>query len=162
MKNSGFTLIEMIVAIGIFGLVVTITTSAFININDLLKKAEAHRAVVDNLNFAIEAMLREIRAGKSFAGGNGFFTFTNSSNKEIEYSLSDKKIKRGEEDSDEFYLTASEVEITGLKFIVTGNDPGDDKQPKVTIIINGEIQNPRGASEKLNIQTTVSQRKMDS
>ena len=37
-KNSGFTLIELMVALGVFMVVMTITLSAFLNIIDIQKK----------------------------------------------------------------------------------------------------------------------------
>src|SRR3989344_1284541 len=59
----GFTLIEMIVAIGIFSMVSTLTVGSLL----ILPSAERHVSSVqinqDNVRFAIEAMSREVRTG---------------------------------------------------------------------------------------------------
>ena len=75
--ETGFTLIELIVALGVFMMVMTITLSAFLNIIDIQKKTEAFRKVNDNLNF-MEAIMREIREGTKYcpsgcASGKFFF-----------------------------------------------------------------------------------------
>ena len=79
-ENGGFTLIELMVALGVFMVVMTITLSAFLNIIDIQKKTEAFRKVNDNLNFAMEAMMREIREGTKYCPSgcaSGSFSFTN-------------------------------------------------------------------------------------
>lgn len=68
-KNNGFTLLELIVSMGIFLVVITAAVSAFLNVNDIEKKMSAFRAANDNINFATETMAREIRGGDLMAGG---------------------------------------------------------------------------------------------
>lgn len=65
-KNNGFTLLELIVSMGIFLVVITAAVSAFLNVNDIEKKMSAFRAANDNINFAMETMAREIRGGDVF------------------------------------------------------------------------------------------------
>lgn len=68
-KNNGFTLLELIVSMGIFLVVITAAVSAFLNVNDIEKKMNTFRAANDNINFATETMAREIRGGDLVAGG---------------------------------------------------------------------------------------------
>ena len=87
-ENGGFTLIELMVALGVFMVVMTITLSAFLNIIDIQKKTEAFRKVNDNLNFAMEAMMREIREGTKYCPSgcaSGSFSFTNKDADSIKY-----------------------------------------------------------------------------
>src|SRR3989339_135837 len=93
-KIGGFTLIELIVALGVFMVVMTITLSAFLNIMDIQKKTEAFRKVNDNLNFAMEAMMREIREGEDYCPSGcvtGSFSFTNKDDKKVDYRLKNEK-----------------------------------------------------------------------
>lgn len=64
--TSGFTLIEIIVAISIFTVVMLVTMGALLTLNDASRKAQALRTVIDNLNFAVEDMNRKIRTGDSY------------------------------------------------------------------------------------------------
>jgi type II secretory pathway pseudopilin PulG len=56
-------------------------------------------------------------------------------------------------------LTAPEVNITDMRFYVTGAEtPGDNEQPKVLIVIDGEaLSGPRGAPTTFTVQTLVTQ-----
>jgi prepilin-type N-terminal cleavage/methylation domain-containing protein len=60
-KNSGFTLIELMVAISLFSTVMVIVIGALLALNNANRRAQAVRAVIDNLNFAMEDVTRNIR-----------------------------------------------------------------------------------------------------
>jgi prepilin-type N-terminal cleavage/methylation domain-containing protein len=64
--NRAFTLIEMIVALGIFTLVAVVAVGAFVKIIDANKKSQSIKTAVNNLNFALESMTREMRVGYDF------------------------------------------------------------------------------------------------
>ena len=164
-RREGFTLIEMIVAVAIFAVVITISLGSFLNISDIQKKAMAFRAVNDNLNFAVEIMAREMRTGTGYcasACGPSSFNFTNSDGGKVEYILDGGTIKRSLNGGAFLALTSSEVEISGLKFILRGEAVGDGLQPFVTIIMRGLVEWKTGMKSELNLQTTVSQRAIDS
>lgn len=176
-SKSGFTLIEMMVALTVFMVVMTITLAAFLNVVDIQRKTEAFRKVNDNLNFSMEMMMREIREGKGYNSGGESFNFTSrAESTEVTYSLNkendkDQFIKRcvGACNEGGQRITSDDVKITSLFFTVTGEEPGpnnngtDTNQPRVTISISGESG---GAKKKikttLDLQATVSQRKIDS
>lgn len=63
---QGFTLVEMIVALGIFTLVAVVAIGAFLKIIDANKKSQSLKTAVNNLNFAMEAMSRELRVGYNY------------------------------------------------------------------------------------------------
>ena len=164
-KNNGFTLIELLVALGVFMVVMTITMSAFLNIIDIQKKTEAFRKVNDNLNFAMEAMMREIREGNNYSAtdcGGAKFCFTDKDNTQIKYQLnSGGYIERKGPSGDWIRLTSDEIKITNLSFSARGNSAGDKQQPLATMAISGESGTKEKLKSRLNLQTTVSQRKLD-
>ena len=166
MKNKGFTLIEIIVAIGIFTAVITMALATFLNISDIQRKAGALRAINDNLNFALEIMSREIRTGKNYclsSCGVSSFNLINSQNDSVVYRLNSNFIERSSDNGSTFLrLTSPEIKIDDLIFIVKGETAGDQKQPMVTVILNSSSVDKKAGELKLNIQTTVSQRKLDS
>ena len=162
MKKNGFTLIEIIVAIGIFTAVITMALATFLNISNIQRKAGALRAINDNLNFAVEMMSREIRTGKNYCASScigSSFNFTNSQNESVIYRMVSNSIERSSDGGASFLrLTSPEIDIDNLEFIVPS--PAVSPQPRVTIILNGSVSDPKIGELKLNIQTTISQRKL--
>ncbi|MGH7141752.1 MAG: PilW family protein [Minisyncoccia bacterium] len=67
--NRGFTLIEMIVAVGLFMLVMVIAVGSLVSIVAADRKAESIESVVDNLRFAIDDISRETRTGTEYYCG---------------------------------------------------------------------------------------------
>lgn len=65
--NRGFTLLEMIVSLGIFAVVAVIAVGALLRISDANRKALILKTAVNNLNFALETMSREMRFGSNFS-----------------------------------------------------------------------------------------------
>ena len=169
--KKGFTLIELIVALGVFMVVMTMTLSAFLNIIDIQKKTEAFRKVNDNLNFAMEAMMREIREGKGYCqsscAATGTFNFTNKDEKTVNYRLNAEHIERQvpSQSAEWLMLTSDGIEITNLSFFVRGEETyasGDRQQPLVIISIGGESGEKEKLKSSLYLQATISQRKLDS
>lgn len=70
-KQFGFTLIEMVVSLGLFTIVMFIATSAFLSIVDADRKSRATRIAMDNLNLALEDMSRRIKTGTNYKCGGG-------------------------------------------------------------------------------------------
>jgi prepilin-type N-terminal cleavage/methylation domain-containing protein len=65
-KKRGFTLVEMIVAVGLFAIVMMIVVSVVLSIISGNRKAQAINSVVNNLNFAIESMVRDMKTGYDY------------------------------------------------------------------------------------------------
>lgn len=71
-KSSGFTLVELIVSVGLFALVMLIATGAYFTLIALDRRARATNQVVSSLSFAVDTMMRGIRTGTNYqcAGGS--------------------------------------------------------------------------------------------
>jgi len=63
---SGFTLVEMLVAIAVFMIVVTSAVGALYSIMDANRKAQAIKNVVNNVSFALESISKDMRMGKGY------------------------------------------------------------------------------------------------
>ncbi len=68
-REEGFTLIELMVSLGLFIVVIMAAVSSLYSVNSAARKVEAMRSVLDNLNFAIESMSRTIRTGTNVVCG---------------------------------------------------------------------------------------------
>lgn len=65
-KKSGFTLVEMMVAVSIFVIVALIISGAYITLANIFRKVQTNRAVIDNINFAMDTMTLQIREGQNY------------------------------------------------------------------------------------------------
>ena len=186
--KRGFTLIEMIVSLGLFTIVLFITTSAFLAIVNADRKSRATRVATDNLNLALENMSRKIKTGYTYncGGGSGandcvvpqsIFEFTDQSGSRVSYKRAQGTAECGSgygvnqgcilrlDAGVPVLSTSPEIDITSLKFLVSGSALWPDtKQPAVVIAIEGAIGvnagNPSGKSS-FKIQTILTQRIYD-
>lgn len=77
--NQGFSLIEMIVALGIFSIVVTTAVGSLIVVISNNQKLQAEQSAMTNLAFALDSMTREIRMGYAYVCGGINSPNTNAS-----------------------------------------------------------------------------------
>ncbi len=149
---SGFTLIELMVATTLFTIIMLMGVGSLVVSSNLAKTAQKLRTAVDNVNFAMESITRELRTGTHYecetdvvnmasigysldcatSGGNiiAFNPQVGSSSSRVAYKLTDARpdgtrgIERCEYTT---YKTCSDivstnVNITTLKFYVRGSD----------------------------------------
>ena len=64
--QSGFTLIEIIVSLGVFSTVVTIAVGALLVLVAANQQLQSEQSVMTNLSFALDSMTREIRTGTAY------------------------------------------------------------------------------------------------
>ncbi len=76
--NKGFTLIEIIVSLAIFSIVALVAVGALIKIVDANKKAQSLKTAINNINYALESMSRDIRAGTNYYCVSTNFTLGNN------------------------------------------------------------------------------------
>jgi len=69
--QRGFTLLEMIVSVGLFAIVMMVATGAYFTLIALDRQARATNEVVNNLSFAVDTMTRGIRTGTNYKCING-------------------------------------------------------------------------------------------
>ncbi len=65
-SKSGFTLLEMIVSMGIFTIVAVIAVGSLVRITSLNRQAQAMQAAMNNINYILESMSREMRFGYKY------------------------------------------------------------------------------------------------
>lgn len=73
-KTGGFTLVEIMVALGVFTIVAVVAMGAFLKIIDANKKSQTLKTAINNINFALESMSREMRVGSMYTCSGGLFT----------------------------------------------------------------------------------------
>ncbi len=178
----------MIVAVALFTVVMLVSTAALLALVGANRKAQALQSVMNNLNIALDGMVRGMRMGSDYNGSgdcNGnttgsqhdctdggsifsFEAFGGNPNDPTDqwvykYDATAKRIYKSEDNGATFFaITAPEVTIDSLKFYVVGTTRGDTAQPKVVI----EVKGTAGAFQNKTkttfaIQATAVQRLLD-
>lgn len=179
--TRGFTLVEMLVSISVFLVVMLVAASSLLSIIDGNQKSQSLKSAINNLNFALESMQKNIRVGTNYSGGSNCSPLPNDtciifdSYKDLngdgnmnndtviyKYNSADQSVERCENapsiicnlNSAFIRLTAPEVHIEYLYFdYSSGGMP-----PRVFIIVSGSAGTKDRIKTKFNLQTTVSQR----
>lgn len=183
--KQGFTLVELMVAVSLFTVVAVIATGAVLTANNINKKSQAIKLVLDNLNFALDSMTLKLKQG------GGYYCDSDSSNTypvvagSRDCSGETRIAFKVENNSNGFdyyiYLflnnhlwfskglgssnpmsalvpiTADEVAINRGRFYVFDNNL-PDKQPRALISIYGTATAGKQSSD-FAIETTVSDRR---
>ncbi|HWH07410.1 MAG TPA: prepilin-type N-terminal cleavage/methylation domain-containing protein [Candidatus Paceibacterota bacterium] len=183
--QRGYTLLEMMVSIGLFSLVMLLTTAAFLKLISLDRIARGTNDVVNNLSFAIDTMERSIRTGRNYqCGGPGgsncwtpqspgsALTFTDENGRTITFLRKrDGTIGRCAFASgvsttctidNAVSLTDPRITIETMSFYVRGvgtAPPNDTVQPQVIFTLSGYMR-PDANSDTVDftIQSQATQR----
>ncbi|KKQ76893.1 MAG: hypothetical protein A3A96_04495 [Candidatus Zambryskibacteria bacterium RIFCSPLOWO2_01_FULL_39_39] len=181
-RQVGFTLVEMLIAVGLFALVASISIGAILSIFDANNRSRSSKTVVDNLNLAVEDMTRVVRFGTNYHScDDDDLDEPNNCNTEqdsdilavtfegniIVYRLCGTTIKRsdnGEENcssTDMKAITSTDTVIEYLRFYVFGTNATDQFQPYVVAVIEGYVGSNSTRQSSFSIQTIMSQRALD-
>ncbi len=155
MNKKGFTLIEMMVAVSIFVIVAFIVTTTFISAMDAYRKAQAIRLVTDNVNFALGAMLIDLREGTDYQVTNNIsVSFRDIENNNVSYSFNQetKTIEKTEGGGASVSITSPEIPINSLAFTKIDTNP-----PAIRINVSGKIT-IKSKDTVFAVETLVSQR----
>jgi len=177
--KKGFTLVEILVAVFIFSIVIgSIVTIFVITIrqqNIILR----NQIVLNQISYVIEFMSRSLRMAKKDLNGSclnipgcNYLVDDNNRNRIKfintldgddcqEFYLESEQLKYKKSSwAEGMPLTAtSSLKVKNLEFRLSGGCDDDTLQPRLTIKL--EAENPIRGGEKINIQTTISQRNLD-
>ncbi len=160
-KRAGYTLVELIVSVGLFALIMTLATGAYLIMIGINRQVQASATGINNLSFALEDMTRSIRTGTGYSSATGSsFSFTDANGRPASYFLADSVIqetKSGVTSS----LTDPSVTIASLMFYPVGTARGDAEQSRVTMIVSGTVSSGPGKTESFTVQTGATMRSSD-
>lgn len=183
MSKNGFTLIEIVVVIGIFSLLIGSLSSVFVQALQSQKNILANQEALGQASYVLDYMSRAARMARKDTGGSCTGTaklnyqktssrtlegivysgagirFLNYSNICQEFFLdsADLKLKESKSLLAPVDLTSAGLKVNSFNVALFGETQGDNDQPKATLFLNVEGKN----QSKIKIQTTVSQRNLD-
>lgn len=181
-NKNGFTLIEIIVATAIFSIAASAISAFFVTGIRGHRNAVAQQNLVDNTRFALEQMARQIRmavrdeTGACSGDAANRLTFKVSGNsltfldyrnpsKCVRYELSGGKILMYPDLGSQPLLfrdiSSDDINITKLEFLAQGGAASDGEQPRVTVALEAEAGVSAESLSRIQLQTTVSARNLD-
>ncbi|MEK7635316.1 MAG: type II secretion system protein [Patescibacteria group bacterium] len=174
---SGFTLVEMLVAVAMFTLIAVFALGSVLSIFDANKKAQASKTVVDNLNLSIENMARTIRFGDHYwcgtssvpdsvyacPSGANHLSVKDKGGDKITYGLGENAIQISINGGTPTNITSSDTTIDYLHFYVFNSWLGsaDNAQPYIKAVIKGHVGTKSTERTDFSIETLISQRALD-
>ncbi|HEX4104217.1 MAG TPA: prepilin-type N-terminal cleavage/methylation domain-containing protein [Candidatus Paceibacterota bacterium] len=208
-KLQGFTLLELLIAIGLFSILTAVAAGGYVNALRTDREVSALISAQSNAGLAMEQIAREARTGYLFCHGVTStvpsancnspvppatpavlctestgpnidpltpdvtwtcpsLDFYNAQLEEVNYSLAGgtgtlMRKASAEDGGVAEAITADDVDIKSLKFVLQGELEGDHWNPRITIIMQvvASSTDPTLANDVLNLQTTVSSREID-
>lgn len=173
-SEAGYSLIELMVAIGVFAIVVTVMSGSFaISLRGQGKSATMQN-VGDNVRYAMEVMAKEIRMGtiKTTAG----YVLNSSSDIQFRSNMPNRngaiirfyldnvthQIMFDDDISDALPsepITSANIAVSALTFDVSG--ASSDSQPRITIVMQAaSVGTVADIETHMDIQTTISPRSL--
>jgi type II secretory pathway pseudopilin PulG len=181
-SSPAFTLIEVMIAVGIFSVVMVVSIGALLSLADANRKTQALQSVLYNLNTSIDGMVRAIRMGSEYQVINNgtelsFLPYGAPSSAATERwvyrwedtnndGAADRLVKvykpQGFSSRITVPLTGKEVTIDRARFYLDGADPTDLLQPRILIILQGKAGADKvKTTTTFSIQASATQRLLD-
>jgi prepilin-type N-terminal cleavage/methylation domain-containing protein len=183
-KEKGFTLLEMIISVGVFTVIMTIIVGALLVVSDTFHKTRSLRTAMENVSLAMEGMIKKIRTGTNYdcnaatpardncSGGlvpGNAFQFTGSDGKLFRYrwnsseeSIEVSTFPLGGSWSTYYPVTAPEIKITNFKIYLYGTG-NNQIQDYIIMTITGytDVPGKPQSETEFSLQTVVSKRVLD-
>jgi prepilin-type N-terminal cleavage/methylation domain-containing protein len=182
-NQKSFTLIEIVVAMGIFSLLVGSLSSIFVQALQGQRKTLATQEVLEQTSYVLDYMSRALRMakkdvtgsctgpdyityittnsrvldGKTFTGPGIKFINSSSICQEFFLDNASSTLKESQSGAAPVDLTSKNIKINSFNIYYTGTHQNDTTQPKVTFFLDIEGKN----QSRIKVQTTVSQRNLD-
>ena len=134
LERSGFTLLEVVVATGLFSVIMVLAVSVILAISGAEVKSRNTQTIQDNLRYTLESMTRELRTGVDYrpsgVSGIGYaqIVFTRQDGAEVGYCLLNGAVQKLEGTSDctsGSAVTSADITVDTLTFHVGGDALGE-------------------------------------
>ena len=182
-KNlGGFTLVELLVSIGLFSTVMLIALITLFTLTFYNKESKNIQVATDAVAFLMDDIVRQARFGynyhcddsgeidkpKDCSGGGNYLALESGDYGDVD-NPSDQIVYRFDEDDKKIYkstnsgsdfsdITPETVEVNSLKFYVFGSAEDDDVIPRILITMRATANAGRDNEVSVTLQSTATQR----
>lgn len=165
-KKNGYTIIELLVSVSLFIVISAIASSLVITLLDSANVDNANRELSNNISTTFDNMIREIRSGTNYQGGDTSFSFNHENLGNVSYFINENNLYVSYPGSTINLTPNADVTIKKLKFNLRGQLPdsrnnGDNEQPVVSIYLHVSQRVGNQNEVNLHYQSTVAQRLLD-
>lgn len=160
--NKGFTLIELMVAMAIFVIVISVVLSLFTMGIRSQRKIIALQNVQDNARYLLGFIAKEVRMSEINSVSSAGLNITRPDGESVSYFFNNSQGKIERTDSSTSGpINSGQVSVTG-SFYGLGIGRGDGQQARVTIVMKVETSGAKVEQKaEINIQTTLNPRNLD-
>lgn len=180
-QNRGFTLIELVVSIGLFSIIMLIALTVLFALVAANKNARNIQIAADNAGFVMEDIIRGLRFGYNYhcdvnvgkieeprdcSGGADSIAFENGFDKnKVIYRYNETSgvgiIEKIDNGNSPVRITPESVNVQKFQVYVTGSSRGgDDGQARVRIVLDVLVADGQQETSMI-LQSSVSQRFID-
>ena len=187
-STTGFTLVEILVALAIFGIIISTTTGLLFSSIIIQRNALASQVLADQMSFVAEYISRAARQAEKdltgpaqcltsgtklnyeVLGGGQIFRFLDKNNicREFSFDAVNEIIqeRRSLNHTNNFGayipLTSDDIRVNNFAFFVTGAPQAVRTQPRVTFFIDATTKSQKSEGQvSIQLQTSISQRRFD-
>ncbi len=154
-NQKGFTIVELLVSVTIFTIIVFFSLGSVVIIFSSNRKSESIRSAIDNANFALEVMTREIKFGSGFDSTIGL-KFENATGETITFSKEGNQIFKKIGTGSSLPITSPTYNVDTMNIKLNNTDT----QPLITIFIKGIAMPGSKEPTSFSLQTTISPRQL--
>ena len=161
-KQSGFTLIEALVSIALFVIVATMAISALLTVDSANKRAQATRALVADVGYMFEDMVRTAQDGTGYGCGTrcditpaSTLIFTDSNGDTVRYTLTSGALTKQVGTNAAESITPPNITVQQLAFYVTQSSDST-LQPRILAIMKAQIGGKY--ANTITLQTSITQK----
>lgn len=143
-RNSGFSLLELLLYIAVLSIVMTMLVGVFFSINRSRGRVEAQSEVNSSLRFAVERIGQDIKSSSQIstpvaAGNTSNNLVINNDGPTIEYCINANMLRRQESgtcDGNSPTITSDKVKIESLSFSRIENSNANFNKKIVSLEVN--------------------------
>lgn len=159
---KGLTLIEILIAVAIFAVVISVVLALFTTGIQGERKIIALQNVQDNATYLLGFMAKEIRMSKISSATSDTLNITRPNGEAVTYFFDNANGEIERTDSvSSGPINSAQVLVTG-SFYGTGIGSGDSQQPRLTIAMKVKTTSGKVEEEaEIKLQTTLSPRDLE-
>ncbi|PIV10165.1 MAG: hypothetical protein COS49_01990 [Candidatus Portnoybacteria bacterium CG03_land_8_20_14_0_80_41_10] len=163
MKNKGFTLVELLVALAVFSLVVVAMSATAVSVIKSQRKGFALQEGQETARYLLESVSKEIRMSTidSSSGENeSSLSITNAKGENVDYRFNSQKLQRQVNGGVWQDLNPFDLKVTGSFYI--RRSFSQPVRGAVTLVMKVKANGGRAEGEtEINLQSTLSSRSFE-